>query len=116
MDYKTTTIAKKVGSCGNIYCLFLEDEDAFHKVQIKGDIGKMPCGGAWLEGMARILTYSLRRGLWEGSAYSGIVKQLKGIRCNSLVPNEEKICSCADAIGKALDDYLKIQEKEEAKV
>ena len=110
MDYKITTICKKVGACGNIYCLFLEDEDAFHKVQIKGDIGKMPCGRCWLEAMARILTYALRRGLWEGSTDQGIIKQLKGIRCNSLPANAEHITSCSDAIGKALDEYLKIEE------
>ena len=108
--YKTITITKKVGVCGNIYCLFLENEDAFHKMQIKGDPGKMPCGGCWLDALGRILTYSLRRGIWEGTAGPGIINQLLHIRCNSLPANEEHISSCADAIGKSVKEYLKYEE------
>ena len=80
----------------------MENEDAFHKLYIKGDPGKMPCGGCWLDAMGRLLTYSLRRGIWDGTAGAGIVNQLIHIRCNDLPANEEHISSCADAIGKCV--------------
>ena len=85
----------------------MEDDNAFHKLFIKGDPDKMPCGGCWLEAMARILTYALRRGIWEGTVNDGVIKQLLNIRCNTLPPNEAHVLSCADAIGKCVQEYLK---------
>jgi hypothetical protein len=107
VNYPTTTVTKRVGACGSIHLLFQEDEGAFHKVVIMGDIEKIPCGKCWLEAMGRILTYALRRAIWEGTAEIGIVEQLLNIRCNELPPNKERICSCADAIGKAVKQYLR---------
>lgn len=109
-DYKTVTISKKIGACGHIYCLFMEDENAFHKLHIKGDPGKMPCGGCFLEALGRVLTYALRRGIWEGSVNKGLINQLLNIRCNDLPVNAEHICSCPDAIGKSIKEYLKYEE------
>lgn len=107
-EYKTVTIIRKVGSCGTITLRFLEDEEAFHRVFITGDGGKMKCNPMWLEALARMLTYALRRGIWEGTVSEGIIKQLCNIRCNEVSANKEHICSCSDAIGKATKEYLKI--------
>lgn len=108
-EYKTITIMKKMGGCGNITLRFLEDEDAFHRVFITGSGGKMLCNPSWLEALSRLLTYALRRGIWEGTASDGIIKQLCNIRCNEIGANKEHICSCMDAVGKATKEYLKLE-------
>jgi thiazole synthase ThiGH ThiG subunit len=112
-DYLTYTIKKRVG-CGAVYCLFMEDEGAFYKLFVKGNNAKeTPCGEAMLNTLAKILTFALRRGFWEGSIDRGILKQLKNERCNMAVPNKEGVVSCADAIGKAVSDYIQIRAKNE---
>lgn len=107
-EYKTITIFKKVGSCGTINLRFLEDDNAFHRVFITGDADKMKCNPMWLEALSRMLTYALRRGIWEGTTDEGIIKQLTNIRCNEVSANQDHICSCPDAIGKACREYLKL--------
>jgi len=109
MDYKTITITKKIGACGNLYCVFMEDEGAFHKLKIYGDAGKMPCGGCFLDAIGRILTYGLRRGIFEGTVNAGLVNQLLHIRCNSLAINADHLTSCMDGIGKSVKEYLKYE-------
>lgn len=110
-DYKTISISKKVG-CGEIYCLFLEDEGAFHKLTIRGDMARQtPCMTSWFDPMGRLITFSLRRGIWEGTVEKGILKHLinENDKCSCYVPNKDHISSCADAIGKALRQYLKLK-------
>jgi len=118
-EYNNITFSKKVG-CGSIYCIFVEDENTFHRVFIRGDMAReTPCGEIWLNTVARLLTYSLRRGLWEDTVKDGIIKQLmyKSEKCQGYVPNKEKITSCADAIGRCVLEYAKsrgwIVEKKE---
>ena len=90
--------------------IFLEDEGVFHKLFITGAMTReTPCGTSWMDALARIITYSIRRGLWEKNIETGIIKQLLNVRCNSTIPNKEKICSCSDAIGKGLKDYAEIR-------
>jgi len=108
-DYNTLTFYKKVG-CGSIYCIFMEDEGVFYRLVIRGDMTKeTPCGEVWFNSISRILTYALRRGLWEDTAEDGIVKQLcqKTDKCYGYVPNEEHILHCADAIGRCVNEYVK---------
>lgn len=102
------TIAQKVGSCGTIYCIFVEGgEGEFKKLFIKGAMGKnTPCGESWLEPIAKILTFALRRSLFEGTVDRGIIRQLKGVRCNNISPNKDHIISCSDAIASILVKYL----------
>ena len=109
-DYPTITIHKKVG-CGSIYCLFLEDEDIFHKLLIRGDMAKTAeCGEAWLNSIAKLLTFALRRSLWEGNTKEGVVKQLLGQRCPNAIANKEHIVSCPDAIARAVLEYAKSRD------
>ncbi len=98
---------RKVG-CGAIYCIFVEDEGAFYNLIIKGDNAKeTPCGESWLNAMGRILTYALRRSIWEGDTQRAIVKQLLNNRCNMAAANKDHIVSCPDAIGRMVLEYLK---------
>jgi thiazole synthase ThiGH ThiG subunit len=105
-EYKTITIHKVVG-CGAIYCIFTEDDGAFHKLFIKGDTAKeTPCGESWFQSLSKLLTFALRRSLWEGTTKEAVIKQLLGQRCNKVLPNKEHTVSCADAIAKAVLQYL----------
>jgi len=117
-DYETVTITKMVG-CGHIYCLFLEEEDTFHKLFIKGDMTKDTlCGESWFNSIAKLLTFALRRSSWEGNTKRGIVKQLLNQRCPNAIVNKDRTVSCADAIARAVLEYAKsrdwIQEEKEA--
>lgn len=105
---RSVTLAQRVGSCGTIYCIFVEGtEGEFKRLFIKGAMGKnTPCGEAWLEPIAKILTFALRRSLFEGSVDRGIIRQLRGVRCNNIAPNGDHITSCPDAIAKILTRYL----------
>ena len=110
MKYKSITISKKVSPCGHIHCIFLEEEGVFHRLFIKGAMTReTPCGEAFLDPIAKILTYAMRRGLWEKNIEKGIVKQLLNVRCNSTIPNKEHICSCSDAIGKSVKEYIEMK-------
>ena len=111
MEYKSITITKKINPCGHIHAIFLEDQDCFHKMFIKGPGTK--CGEVWMDSLAKILTYALRRAEFEGTIEDGIIKQLLNVRCNNVVVNKDHICSCPDAIGKAIIQYLKIKAVEE---
>ncbi len=112
--YDAITMSRKVG-CGSIFVIFNEDEGEFYNLIIKGDNAKeSPCGESWMNAVAAILTYSLRRSMWEGNAQQAIVKHLLNHRCQKIVPNEEHIVSCADAVGKMVLEYIKARGLEDA--
>jgi len=105
-EFDAITITKKVG-CGKIYIIINEVEGAFDNIIIKGSNAKeATCGEVWMNAMAKLLTYSLRRSVWEGTTKRAIVRQLLNHKCYSR-PNEDKTTSCVDAIGKAVLEYLK---------
>jgi hypothetical protein len=106
-DFEAITLSKKVG-CGMIYCIFNEEEHSFYNLEIKGDMAKeAPCGESWFNSVAAILTYALRRSVWEGTTKKAIIKHLVGHQCNGFVANKEHIKSCSDAIGKMVLEYIK---------
>lgn len=108
--YQSITINKKV-PCGNIYCIFDESENTFHRLTIKGEMAKnSPCGESWLNAIAKLITFSMRRGIWEGNVKRGIIKQLLGQRCPSYIPNREHILSCSDAIARCVLEYSKSRD------
>ncbi len=117
-DYPSVTFSKVV-PCGNIYLIFAEEDDTFHRLTIRGDMAKTcPCGESWLNSIAKLITYSMRRSIWEGNTKEGIIKQLLGQRCPSYRVNKEKILSCADAIARCVLEYSKSRDlvNEEEKV
>src|SRR3990167_6053920 len=104
-DYESLTIEKKIG-CGNVYLIFIEDEDTFHRLFIRGDMAKeCPCGESWFNAVAKLLTFALRRSFNEDNTKEAIIKQLLGHRCSIVIPNKEHIISCSDAIAKAVLEY-----------
>lgn len=108
LDYKPSiTISRRICK-GHIYCTFVEgSQGEFHRMFLKGNMAReTPCGESWLEPLAKILTFSIRRAVWEGTIHKGIIKHLQGQRCNSMPPNKDHVCSCTDAIAKCLEEYL----------
>ncbi len=98
------TIRMKTG-CGNLYVTINEDEEGF-PFELFNHIGKAGgCAASQSEAIGRLISLALRSGL----SVKPIVEQIKGISCHSHVWGDEgKILSCADAIGKALERYLKV--------
>jgi hypothetical protein len=117
--YESITMSRKIG-CGSIFCIFNEESGEFYNLIIKGDNAReAPCGESWLNAMGAILTFALRRSLWEGTAQKALIKHLMNHRCHKIIPNEDHIVSCSDAIGKMVLEYVRsrgldeIEEKKE---
>ncbi len=95
--------------CGNLYITINEDEHGLFEVfTTMGKAGG--CAASQAEAISRLISLSLRAGVDTES----IIRQLQSVRCPS--PAWEKgggmILSCADAIAKATERYLKDKEKE----
>jgi hypothetical protein len=126
-EYESLSINKKVG-CGEVCCIFEEDEKAFHKLRIilngAKEFVKCPhckkeiegeykhCEEIWFDIAAKIITFGLRRGIWEGTIESGLIKHLinKTFKCKRYTPNRENICSCPDAIGESVSKYCLMRD------
>jgi len=113
INYKSITITKKINPCGHIHVIFTEEAGCFHKLFIKGAM--TDCGEVWISSLAKMITYAIRRAEFEGTIEDGIIKQLLGVRCNNVIPNKEHICSCPDAIGKAITQYMRMKDIKELK-
>lgn len=111
------TLQKRVG-CGHLYLTFIEHKNGhFYKLLIDGTMTKeSPCGSSWLNAIARILTYAIRRSTEEDekskkkdfkqtSLFHGIIKQLIGHHCNRKSMVTES--SCASAIAMGIKDYIR---------
>lgn len=112
-EYPNIGLSRKVGQCGRLHAIFAEHEGKFFRLFLKGAMNKStPCGDAWLVPISNLITFALRRGLKEGMGVveRGIIKQLCGERCNTVIPNEARVCSCADAIGKMVKEYLTMKK------
>jgi len=90
--------------CGSLYVTINEDENGL-PFEIFARLGKAGgCASAQTEGLGRSASLILRCGIDPRE----IVKHFKGISCDrpcGVGPN--KILSCPDAIGKALERYLR---------
>lgn len=126
-EYKNITIMKNVG-CGELSCVFEEDEGAFHRLRIvlrgekkfivcpdckKEIIGEYKhCEEIWFDVASKIITFGLRRGIWEGTFEQGLLKHLlnKTFKCKRYTPNKDNICSCPDAIGESVSKYCQMRD------
>lgn len=112
----TITIRKEV-PCGHLYCIFIENDDTFHRLHIKGDMAReCPCGESWFNAIGKLVTYAMRRSIWEGNTEDGVIKQLLGQRCPSYRANKEHIQSCSDAIARCVLEYSKSRDLIDEKV
>ncbi|HNT52972.1 MAG TPA: TSCPD domain-containing protein, partial [Candidatus Syntrophosphaera sp.] len=88
--------------CGHMYVTVNSDTQGPCEVFVQmGKVGG--CASAQLEAIARLLSLALRSDV----KLESIVRQLKGIRCQSPMWHKGKmITSCGDAVGQALEAYL----------
>ncbi|MBW6514470.1 MAG: vitamin B12-dependent ribonucleotide reductase [Candidatus Syntrophosphaera sp.] len=89
--------------CGHMYVTINTDDKGPCEVFVQmGKVGG--CASAQLEAIARLASLALRSGV----KLESIIRQLKGIRCQSPMWHKGKmITSCGDAIGQALETFLK---------
>ncbi len=94
--------------CGNIYITLNFDDNGLF--EIFNQIGKAGgCAASQAEAIGRLASLALRSGIDP----SYIIEQLKGISCHRPSwDNGSKIMSCADAIGRALEESMTIFPKE----
>jgi ribonucleoside-diphosphate reductase alpha chain len=102
-----TTIEMRTG-CDGLYVTINEDDEGkpFETFAQMGKTGG--CIASFTEAIGRMASLCMRSGV--PSAY--VVKQLRGIRCpRPTIGVGGAITSCADAIGKALDMFIKGEGK-----
>lgn len=88
--------------CGHMYVTINSDEQGACEIFVQmGKVGG--CASAQLEAIARLSSLALRSHI----KIDAIIRQLKGIRCQSPMWNKGKmITSCGDAVGQALENFL----------
>ncbi len=88
--------------CGHMYVTINSDYQGACEVFVQmGKVGG--CASAQLEAIARLSSLALRSDIKVES----IIRQLKGIRCQSPMWHKGKmITSCGDAVGQALESFL----------
>ncbi|MCJ2556804.1 MAG: vitamin B12-dependent ribonucleotide reductase [Candidatus Thermoplasmatota archaeon] len=104
-----STIKMRTG-CGTLYVTINEDE---HGVcEVFSQMGKSGgCAMSQSEAVARLISLALRSGV----RVEPLIRQIKGIRCPSpLMGKGGIILSCPDAVGKALERYMKRKHAMEA--
>jgi ribonucleoside-diphosphate reductase alpha chain len=94
---------KMVTGCGNMYVTI--NEDAVGPCEAFSTLGKSGgCTASQAEAISRLISLALRSGI----KVELITEQLKGIRCPSpIIYQGESVLSCADALSKALEVYMK---------
>lgn len=95
--------------CGHMYVTINTDEHGACEVFVQmGKVGG--CASAQLEAIARLSSLALRSNI----KIDALIRQLKGIRCQSPMWNKGKIItSCGDAVGQALEQFLALQKSGE---
>jgi ribonucleoside-diphosphate reductase alpha chain len=99
-----TTEKVKTG-CGNLYITINSDKKGICEVfTATGKSGGCPSQS---EALSRLISLYSRCGL----DIKHIIKQLKGIRCPAAIKRGVSVLSCPDAIGRALEYKIEIEEK-----
>lgn len=97
--------------CGHMYVTI--NTDALGACEVFVQMGKVGgCASAQLEAIARLSSLALRSNIKIDS----IIRQLKGIRCQSPMWHKGKmITSCGDAVGQALEQFLALHRNGDVK-
>lgn len=97
------TIEKTTG-CGKMYVTINQDQEG-NIFEVFTSIGKAGgCAQSQSEAIGRLISLNLRSGVEP----EFIIKQLKGISCHMPYGfGAQRVLSCADAVGKALDEAIK---------
>ncbi len=92
--------------CGHMYVTINSDERGACEIFVQmGKVGG--CASAQLESIARLSSLALRSDV----KLQSIIRQLKGIRCQSPMWHKGKmITSCGDAVGQALEAFLALHD------
>jgi ribonucleoside-diphosphate reductase alpha chain len=92
--------------CGHMYVTINTDDHGACEVFVQmGKVGG--CASAQLEAIARLSSLALRSNI----KIEAIIRQLKGIRCQSPMWHKGKmITSCGDAVGEALEQFLSLHK------
>ncbi|OFW47782.1 MAG: hypothetical protein A2163_05180 [Actinobacteria bacterium RBG_13_35_12] len=102
---KGMTRKYSIGDCGKIYVTVNSDELGI--CEVFTSTGEEGCA-ALSEAVSRLISITLRSGIDIDS----ILKQIEGIRCITCIADENThVLSCPDAIGKAIEFYLKGSNK-----
>ena len=109
------TVKRKTG-CGNLYCDVNYDHEDFTISRVMSRLGKSgSCRASYSEAIGELLTL-LFQGGYDPEV---VIEKLKGIRCGTeyLVEKDspDNTHSCADAIGKALEDAMEVIAELKAK-
>ncbi len=99
----TKGLTKKynIGGCGKLYVTVNSDEAGI--CEVFTNTGEEGCA-ALSEAVSRLISITIRSGIEIDS----ILKQISGIRCITCIADEKThVLSCPDAIGKAIEFYLK---------
>lgn len=98
---KTTEITT---GCGKMYVTINQDQEG-NVFEVFTSIGKAGgCAQSQSEAIGRLISLNLRSGVEP----EFIIKQLKGISCHMPYGfGTQRVLSCADAVGKALDEAIK---------
>lgn len=103
-DIRFGLTKKTKTGCGNLYVTINKDEDG-RAFEVFTQIGKAGgCAASQCEAIGRMASLALRSGIDPNE----VINQLRGISCHLPVGIEEsKVMSCSDAIGQALEWFLK---------
>ena len=110
------TYKKMAGQCGNIYITIVFRDDKPNRIdylKLQGCTKTNDCGGSFMDSLADILTFAIKRirNKYEAEA---IIKSLSCHRCNKIKPNQDHSTSCVDAISKVLKTVLLNEEETES--
>jgi len=98
----------KIG-CGNLYITVNYDDNGI--CEVFTNLGRAGGCPSQSEATSRLISIALRSGM----DVKAIIEQLKGIRCHSTIRQKAngnkdiKVLSCPDAIGKALERVMKLE-------
>ena len=98
---KGLTRKYNIGGCGKLYVTVNSDEIGI--CEVFTSTGEEGCA-ALSEAISRLISITIRSGI----EIDAILKQISGIRCITCIADDKThVLSCPDAIGKAIEYYIK---------